>query len=65
MFLFPQEMEQIEEEKRHKNLVTIIKSIAEVAEEMPEEEDISMDSLDNEELRMNNAIRFQKEEVLA
>ena len=67
---FAQEMEQIENEKRHKKPASMVEAVTEIFYTGFEaDEDVSLasaeilETLDDEELGMINAIRFQKEKL--
>jgi hypothetical protein len=56
-------MEQIEEEKRHKKPVSMVKAFAEVTEDQANyinEDSAHLEGLDDEELEVVNAIRYQR-----
>ena len=63
IFCFAKEMEQIEDEKRHKKLISMVKAVTKVnpnSEDYINEDSIGLEGLDDEELEFVNAIRFQK-----
>ena len=63
IFRFAQEMEQIEDEKRHKKPVSMVKAVAEVTEDQANyvnEDSAHLEGLDDEELEVVNAIRYQR-----
>ena len=63
IFRFAQEMEQIEEEKRHKKPVSMVKAVAKVTEDQANyinEDSVHLEGLDDKELEVVNAIRYQR-----
>ena len=64
IFRFAQEMEQIEEEKCHNKPVSMVKVVAEVTKvDYINENSIHLEGLDNDELEVVNAIRYQRGKV--
>ena len=63
IFQFVQEMDQSEEEKRHKKPVSMVKAVVEVTKDQADyvnEDSVNLEGLDDEELEVVNAIRYQR-----
>ena len=59
VFQFAQEIEQIKEKKRQKKPISIVKTVTVVTNDYENKDDVNLEALEDEELGMVNAIRFQ------
>ena len=59
VFQFAQEMEQMKEKKHQKKPISIVKTVTVVTNDYENKDDVNLEALEDEELGMVNAIRFQ------